>query len=576
MKKRILSVIVAALLILSLLPNAFAASDFASEVPASVDATKTQYNYVFNRANVGISSANVEEATSYSKVVSGDAWKFANQAGMENYSFNGDNGITLRTNVADVGNGANVVFALYVPKAGKYTFEYNSYSRDNSGSLDIYFAKCPADFVANSFGANLPFGESDKVADDLSFYVAGQTVIDYRALDNVVTVPEAGTYLVAFTDFKTVSGVDYDSSNLGSGDIGKIRQEIRSIRLTETFGGEVPANATIDTEYNYVFGHDYVGLTANADVNGVTSYSQVTNTAATDYWKFAAKSDMANTTLNGGSNGVYINTNSSSSYMIMALYIPSAGKYNVSFDYIKRTDNCTFDMYFAKCPDTFAAGSGFPFVAGDKIAEDCSFGNGDPWSRGNVLDGVVEVPSAGTYLIGFTDSKISGVGAATNLTLYNIKLTETFAGEVPAGAEADTEYNYVFGRKYVNISSNDTSLANRYSLINAAETDYWKFAGQSGMITCELNGDNGVFIKTNDSSSYMVMALYIPSAGKYNVSFDYIKRTDNCTLDMYFAKCSDTFAVGSGFPFVAGDKIAEDYSFGNGDPWSRDNVLEML
>ena len=213
MKKRILSIILAALIAFSLLPTAFAASDFASEVPADADATKTVYEYKFGTNKVTTGQADVTKANSYSlmytnetvtegKVIS-DPWKYAGQSPNESmtlFELNGNNGLNLQTKSSD----AYAVMALYIPRPGEYKFEFTYVARSNSSTGDMYLAKCPDTFTAGK-GVDFPFDNSDKIANDYDFHTGGG-LTNYVALDNAVAIPEAGTYLIGFADFQKIGG----------------------------------------------------------------------------------------------------------------------------------------------------------------------------------------------------------------------------------------------------------------------------------------------------------------------------------------------------------------------------------
>ena len=366
---------------------------FASEVPADADATKPQYTYAFGTDKVTTGSSDVTLVNSYSKIKSDltDYWKFANYSGMTNGDFNSANGLHIQAATSE----ANQVMALYIPRAGKYKFEYKYVGRTASGTLDMYFAKCPDNFVAGS-SATLPFAPSDRIADDVSFYLANATITDYTALDNVVEVPRAGTYLIGFTDFKQIGGT-----------IGATNQAIHTIRLTDfsaTFAGEVPASVdATKPEYEYLFGNDKVN--GASTVSEVTSYSKVTQG---DPWKFANASGMTSTGFNStnGFSMITPETPASTANVVLALYVPRAGEYSVSFMTVDRNESGKLDVYFGKCPDSFSAGASTTLPLGSsRIAEGLSFYSNptkayDEYNKS--LDGTVVVSEPGTYLIAFT------------------------------------------------------------------------------------------------------------------------------------------------------------------------------
>ena len=231
--KRIVALFLTVCMLLALMPTIMAAEQeatFANEVPSSFGPNSDYYEYLFGQSYVpggqagGSIDRQTNRVTSYELVdlTKTAPWKFANASTLAAYHM--DTGITVLNQIYEknLNSSANLVFAIYVPEAGNYTFSLMGYGYPSGGACDVYFSKCPDDFTAGSLTYAIPsetgaIKAADKIGEDVSFWSSSAGKLPYKAL-GTVNVEEAGTYLVAFAGYSkpaenTSASSDYNVLN---------------------------------------------------------------------------------------------------------------------------------------------------------------------------------------------------------------------------------------------------------------------------------------------------------------------------------------------------------------------------
>ncbi|MBR3847864.1 MAG: S-layer homology domain-containing protein, partial [Oscillospiraceae bacterium] len=550
---------------------------FASEVPSNNGPNEDYYEYLFGQNYVpggqqgGAIDRQTQKITSYELVdlTKTAPWKFANAYKLESYHLETGVSISNAISAAKQGEPANLALAIYIPKAGKYIFDLVGYGYPSGGICDVYFAKCPDKFTANSINYAIPsetgvFKASDKLADDVSFWRESNGLLPSNTL-GIINAESAGTYLVAFTDHtkhanSTSSSIYCNPSSIKltpfSDETNGVRSVEASIAKTELLNGEEtqitwsakridgsdldPANCQV----TYVPAVDgIVEIDENGKVTPIGyGKTEITVTVITSDRKASDVVEVASWETSGVA----------STEIIAPSEIIATETATLGFKATMNSGN-TIDIPMETVTIT-------PSVEG--IVEILGNGKIRGLAKGEVLL---------TLSAEFVSEQISN----------EVKIVVTsnlLVDEVPTSFGPNKDYyEYTFGTgslapERVDAIARDPRNIKKYSDINLKVSAPWKYANLSALASHALDTSStrcNVDVDKLPNNANLAFALYVPVAGEYVFELRRVGDITGGSLDVYFAKAPEDFVAGSAGgalvsengPIKESDKIADDISF---------------
>lgn len=320
-------------------------------------------------------------------------------------------------------NGQTKTIAnVEVPVAGEYTIVVKATYKGNNGTGGSAYRQFINSFVLQ--------GSDTAVAGVLGSVAVGEN-------DNKIKVGETFTPALGAvynTDERTTiadtDGVTYSSDNPKVFDVVDGKVLAKKIGTANIIASKDGWANTILTKVEVVPTLDWSDITCvySTEIDGVSCMDNVSYTETSGLWKFAAK--HSNATLARNTNHGVQGSVAVGGWWAMEIYVPKAGAYTLKLNHSKSSDCGVTGIYFGNINTKPAT-----LVAGDELGTVEFYHSASSKPGFESTAGVVEVPTAGTYIVAF--KALAQADGSGNVS--NAKARHYFKSVILDGCTVDTK-----------------------------------------------------------------------------------------------------------------------------------------
>ncbi|MBQ9984993.1 MAG: Ig-like domain-containing protein, partial [Oscillospiraceae bacterium] len=435
-------------------------------------------------------------------------WQFEEKYGTIVVNRDSNNGVQGRPN-------ANAWWALrmYIPKAGTYSVKFNRTLTTNGGFAHLYFGA--AEEGATAIAAKQPFG-------DIYFYGASTT----RGISDpvgTVEVEEPGEYIMVL---KCPTTAEYTEAGLNSGSRRQYFKEIileggEDIAIISAMPEVALAEITQDEKTTIALGKVY--MSDGSEYKGTAAVGQA----------LSEDENIARVDANGTVTGINVGetviklpvtVDGVTVYAKMKVKVNAASPISVATLEISKasiragqsaSSSVTAKLENGEAVDMAKATVVYSTEDTDKITVDPSSGKIKGVSAG---EATVKVA---VTLRGVTVYATNTITVTSPAELSGINIRYDLRGNVPAGFDA-------FGMTY-----NDTK-----GFWCFGESTYVVGAGDS-VSRLRTNNLLGIDAQPNGIGKWFAMKLYVPEAGRYELTLAHSAASNGGTGNIYFVSANE-------------------------------------